>query len=120
MKSGTIIFTLASVLNITGELLSNFLSCGFPGASIRTFKLIPTPALSATGLPAAGDSPGAGCVVVEKPCAAASVEANPLGARWLEAAWPTDIAAGSAETLFEMASRIGITANASTIVGRLA
>src|SRR5258706_13848346 len=113
MNSGTTIFTLASVLNMTGGLLSNFLSCGFPGASIRTFKLIPTPAPSATGLPDAGNSPAADCGVLERPCAAASIELNPSAVRWPEAVCPTDIAAGSTETLFEMASRIGITAIAS-------
>jgi hypothetical protein len=40
-------------------------------------------------------------------CAAASVEANPPGARCPEAG-PTEVAMGSAEILFEMASRMGI------------
>lgn len=45
--------------------------------------------------------------VFDKPCAVASVAANPLGPS-AEADGANEYAGGAAETLFEMASRIGI------------
>jgi len=107
MNPGTTTFTAATVLAATGLLFSNRLSWAISEAGSRTCRLVAAPAFSATDPPDASGSPVAICEGVEILCAAASVDANPpAGGAEL---WATELAVGSAEIPFEMASRIGIT-----------
>jgi hypothetical protein len=74
-----------------------FLDCGLPEAGTATFREFAVPALLAVSAAA-------------RSCAAASADAKPLAPRWPDGVWAM---AGIADTLFEMDSRIGFTANAS-------
>lgn len=119
MDPGTTAFPAATELAATELPFTSFLSCTTPEAGFPACRLIAEPAFLATELSDVSCALVTHCEFVQRPCAAASVDANPP-ARGTELVDTTEFAAGNAETLFEMASRIGITMTASANFWRLA
>lgn len=109
MDTGTTAFPAGAPLPvISGLLFGNFLDWELPGAKIRALMLVEATALS---VPIALEDCASPAVVrggAGRPCAAASSDANPPVPRWPATGGAAEMA-GNAETLPEMASRIGFT-----------
>jgi hypothetical protein len=105
-------FIPAAAFAAAVSLFSNLLSWKFPGAGVRIFKTPAPPAFFPTAPTGSSSSPEAVSASRDCRCAAANVAENPP-LRCTAFVWPTEVATGSAEILFELVSRIGITMSAS-------